>query len=162
MICVLGSWNYPYLTVLCPLVSVIAAGNCAIIKPSELSPWSSTQLKNFIARYLDTSCYQCILGGVKVAIRATSIKVDKIIYTGSTEKGILVAQAAAKNLVPCILELGGKSPCIIDKGTDLTYAASKLAFSCFYNFGQTCTRPDYILIDYTLVGKFVDELKAKI
>lgn len=89
--CVLGSWNFPYLTVLCPLVSVIAAGNCAIIKPSELSPWSSTAMKNFIARYLDTSCYQCILGGVKVAIRSTSIKVDKIIYTGSTEKGILVA-----------------------------------------------------------------------
>ena len=102
------------------------------------------------------------MGGVKVAIRATSIKVDKIIYTGSTEKGILVAQAAAKNLVPCILELGGKSPCIVDKGADLAYTASKLAFTCFYNFGQTCTRPDYILIDYTLVGKFVDELKAKI
>ena len=75
---------------------------------------------------------------------------------------MLVAQAAAKNLVPCILELGGKSPCIIDKDADLAYAASKLAFSSFFNFGQTCTRPDYVLIDYTLVGKFVAELKTKI
>lgn len=149
---VIGSWNYPYLTVLCPLVSVIAAGNCAIIKPSELSPWSSTELKNLIARYLDTSCFQCVLGGVKVAIRSTSVKVDKIIFTGSTEKGALVAQSAAKNLVPCILELGGKSPCIIDKGADLSYTASKISFCSFFNFGQTCVRPDYILIDYSIVN----------
>ncbi len=73
-----------------------------------------------------------------------------------------MAQAAAKNLVPCILELGGKSPCIIDKGADLAYAASKLSFSCYFNFGQTCTRPDYVLIEYSLVNKFIDELKLKI
>jgi len=102
------------------------------------------------------------LGGVKVAIRATSTKFDKMIFTGSTEKGALVAQAAAKNLVPCILELGGKSPCIVDKGADLAYAASKITFASFYNFGQTCTRPDYVLVDYTLANQFVAELKLKI
>jgi acyl-CoA reductase-like NAD-dependent aldehyde dehydrogenase len=75
------------------------------------------------------------MGGVKVAIRATNIRVDKIIYTGSTEKGILVAQTAAKNLVPCILELGGKSPCIVDNSCDLDHAALKVAHSAFLMFG---------------------------
>lgn len=101
------------------------------------------------------------MGGVKVAIRATNIRVDKIIYTGSTEKGILVAQAAAKNLVPCILELGGKSPCIVDNSCDLDHTALKVAHSAFLMFGQICVRPDYVLIDHTIVNKFVDLLKVK-
>ena len=135
VISILGSWNCPMITVINPLVAVIAAGNCAIIKPSELSPWSSNLVKSLIQRYLDTSCYQVVMGAVKVAIRATSIRVDKIIYTGSTEKGMLVAQAAAKNLVPCILELGGKSPCIVDKSCNLDYTALKVAMAAFLNFG---------------------------
>lgn len=101
-------------------------------------------------------------GGIKVAIRATSTKSDLIVYTGSTEKGKLVAQAASKNLVPCILELGSKSPLIVDKSADIAYTALKVAFGSFLNYGQTCIRPDYCLVEYTVVVKFVEELDKQL
>lgn len=148
VIAILGSWNFPYLTVLHPLISAIAAGNCAVVKPSEMCGYSSTKLKQLFARYLDRECFQVVLGQVQVAIRMTSVAgIDKIIFTGSTEKGKLVAAAAAKNLTPCILELGGKSPAIIDRNCNLEFAAQKIAFSAFFNCGQVCIRPDYLLVD---------------
>lgn len=156
---IMGSWNYPYLTTIMPLVAVIAAGNCAVIKPSEMSPHSSLMVKRLVIRHLDSNCYKVVEGAVNVAIKMTSTKFDQIIFTGSTEKGKLVAKAAAENLVPCLLELGGKSPCIIDKGCDVEFAAWKLAFMSFLNSGQTCIRPDYVLIDYSLVNEFVEHMK---
>jgi aldehyde dehydrogenase (NAD+) len=119
-------------------------------------------MQKFAEKALDHECYQCVQGGVQTAIRATSSKLDLIIYTGSTEKGKLVAQAAAKNLVPCILELGGKSPLIVDKTADVNYAAMKTALGAFINFGQTCVRPDYCLVEYTMVHKFIEELKSNL
>lgn len=111
---VFGSWNYPYVVTLGPLVGAIAAGNCAVLKPSEMGPVASAAMTKLVNKYLDTSCYRVIEGGVDVAIAITQKKFDIICFTGSTEKGKLVAAAAAKNLVPCILELGGKCPIIID------------------------------------------------
>jgi aldehyde dehydrogenase (NAD+) len=90
----------------------------------------------------------------------TSVKVDKIIFTGSTEKGKLVAKAAAQNLTPCVLELGGKSPCIIDKSANVKFAAEKMAFFAFFNSGQTCIRPDYVLLENSLMTKFLEHLEA--
>jgi acyl-CoA reductase-like NAD-dependent aldehyde dehydrogenase len=114
VICVMGSWNFPFLTTLTPLVNVIASGNASVIKPSELAPHSLFAMKRLITSTLDTECFICIEGQVKVAITLTQSKFDGICFTGSTDKGKLVAQAAAKNLVPCVLELGGKSPLVVD------------------------------------------------
>lgn len=108
-------------------------------------------METFFAKFLDSDSYLCVQGREQVAIRATSLKVDQIIYTGSTEKGKLVAQAAAQNLVPCILELGGKSPLIVDKSANVSYAALKAALGAFVNCGQTCIRPDYCLVEYTVL-----------
>ena len=95
------------------------------------------------------------MGQIEVAKAFTSSKFDKIIFTGSTFTGKLVAQAAAKNLTPCILELGGKSPCIIDPSSDLKYAADKIAMGAFCNSGQTCIRPDYVYIHTNNANKFL-------
>ena len=131
----LGSWNYPYSTSLGPVVSAIAAGNAVLLKPSEMAAHSALAMKNLFQRYLDQNAYQCVNGAVQVAIRTTSSPVDLIIYTGSTEKGRLVAAAAAKNLTPCILELGGKCPTVIDESADMNYTTSKVAAMAFLNSG---------------------------
>ena len=131
----MGSWNYPIFTTVGPLVDVIAAGNLAVIKPSEFSVNSSKTIKRLLVRNLDTSCYVCIEGAVEVAKACTSTKFDLIVFTGSGEKGKLVAASAAKNLTPCILELGGKSPAIIDETADVNHAAQKIILGKFANCG---------------------------
>ena len=123
VVAIVGSWNYPFVTTISPMATAIAAGNVVVVKPSEFCPFTSKVIKTLMAMSIDSNSYQCVFGHVKVAIALTSSPVDKIIFTGSTEKGRLVAAAAAKNLVPCILELGGKSPMIVDKSANLEYAA---------------------------------------
>jgi aldehyde dehydrogenase (NAD+) len=132
---VIGSWNFPFFTTIGPLIYAIAAGNCCIIKPSEMSPQSSKVMKRLFTRHLDSACYACIEGAVQVAIAITSKPFDVLCFTGSTEKGRLVAAAAAKNLIPCLLELGGKSPTIVDESADLDIAAKKVVFGRFANAG---------------------------
>lgn len=119
----IAAWNYPLYTAVPPLAAAIAAGNCAILKPSELAPHSSNVLKKLIDQYLDQECYRVIEGGLEVAIKITTLPFDLIIFTGSPEKGKLVARAASNNLVPCILELGGKSPTIVDEGANIGVTA---------------------------------------
>lgn len=135
VVAILGSWNFPLVTTISPLISAIAAGNVVLFKPSEFSPHTSLIFKRLFARYLDSSAFQCLVGQVEVAKKLTSSKVDLIIFTGSTEKGKLIAAAASKNLVPCILELGGKCPCVIDSSADLEFAALKVAQLAFMNSG---------------------------
>jgi len=160
VVAVIGSWNYPVATSIGPVVAAIAAGNCVLLKPSEMAPFSAKAMKQLFARFLDLNCYQCVTGAVKVAIRTTETPVDLIIYTGSTEKGRLVAAAAAKNLVPCVLELGGKCPLIVDESCDLEYTAKKAAGIAFMNSGQLCIRSDYVLVHNNLADKFLTKLKA--
>lgn len=157
---VLGSWNYPLATALGPCISAIAAGNCVILKPSEVAPYTAKAVKDLFDRFLDRSAFVCINGAVNVAIRTTQTPVDLIVFTGSTEKGKLVAAAAAKNLVPCILELGGKCPMVIDESCDLEYTAKKAAAMAFINSGQLCIRSDYLLVHTNLADKFITRLKA--
>lgn len=147
------------MTVLGPLVGLIASGNCGVLKPSEFAPFTSVIIRRLIARNLDTSAYVVVQGAVQVAIAMTSSPFDHITFTGSTEKGRLVAASAAKNLVPCLLELGGKSPCIVDKNCDIEHAAQRIAYGMGLNFGQTCIRPDYVLVDTDIMQKFVDRMK---
>ena len=108
---------------------------------------------------MDSNAYQCVNGGVEIAKRSTSTASDLIVFTGSTEKGKLVASSAAKNLVPCILELGGKCPFIVDKGCDIDFAASKCATVAFMNSGQLCIRSDFVLIESSLTNAFISKLK---
>jgi aldehyde dehydrogenase (NAD+) len=162
VICIMGSWNFPLFTTLGPLIAVIAAGNCAVVKPSEFSPNTTKKIKSLIARYLDGSAYVCLEGQVQVAIALTSKRFDGIVFTGSTEKGKLVAAAAAKNLVPCLLELGGKCPSVVDQSSDLDFAAKKIVLGRYINSGQVCISPDYVLVPENKKDKFIELLKKHI
>lgn len=159
---IMGSWNFPFFTTIGPLIYAIAAGNCAIIKPSEMSPQCSRIMKRLLTRHLDSQAYACIEGAVQVAIAITSKPFDVICFTGSTEKGKLVAAAAAKNLVPCVLELGGKSPTVVDETADIDFAARKVAWGRYANAGQICVAPDYVLVHEKVTSKFNDLLKKYI
>jgi len=110
----MSAWNYPLYLAIPPVAQAIAAGNCVVLKPSELSPHTSNVLVELFTKYLDKECYTVIEGGIKVSEAIIKQKFDLIIFTGSTQKGKLVAKAAAENLTPCILELGGKSPTVVD------------------------------------------------
>lgn len=126
VVLVMGSWNFPYYTTIAPLIAVIAAGNCAVIKPSENSPNCCRKIKKLITLYLDSGSYVCVEGGVQVGISLTQKKFDFILFTGGSEIGKKVAGEAAKNLVPCMLELGGKCPAIIDESANLEVACAKI------------------------------------
>ena len=155
---VIGAWNYPFVTSLQPVISAIAAGNCCVLKPSEMAPYSSNVMKKLFDKYLDKDCYQVIEGQINVAIKITTLPFDLIIFTGSPEKGRLVAKAAAENLVPCILELGGKSPTIVDEGVNLQNAALRITQGRFFNCGQTCIAPDYVLVQKNVKEAFTKEI----
>ena len=124
---IIGAWNYPYQLVLVPLISAIAAGNTCILKPSELSSYSASALAKLINQNFDSSFLYVVCGGVEVSQELLSYEFDKIFFTGSTAVGKIVAMAAAKNLTPVTLELGGKSPCIVCSDADLKVAAQRIS-----------------------------------
>ena len=128
------------------MISAFAAGNNILVKPSEMAPYSSRLIKQLMTKYYKPGEVGVVEGAVEVAKAITSAKVDAMIYTGSPQKGRLVAAAAAKNLVPCLLELGGKCPIIIDNSADINFAARKLVSAKFFNCGQTCVTADYALV----------------
>lgn len=152
---IFGSWNFPLYTCLSPLISAIAAGNTAVIKPSEVAPHSLLKIKSLLTRVMDMMAYPCIEGQVEVAKAMSQARFNSICFTGSTEKGRLVAAAAGKNLVPCVLELGGKSPVIIDESANLEYAAKQVVRARFLNAGQVCISTDYALVHYSVTDKFL-------
>lgn len=143
---IIGAWNYPVAVTLAPLAGCIAAGNCAVIKPSELSPASSAAIAEAVPKYLDRDCFVVAEGGVPETTELLNQRFDKIFYTGGGVVGRIIMAAAAKHLTPVTLELGGKSPCIVDAKVNLGVAARRIAFGKFLNAGQTCVAPDYILV----------------
>ena len=143
---IMGSWNFPYFVTLKPLAMCITSGNAAIIKPSELGPCASKCIQVLVEKYLDKKFYRVIQGETDVSIKLTQSKFDLICFTGSTDKGKLVARAAASNLIPCILELGGKCPYVCDQSTDYAYACTKILYGKFQNAGQTCIGVDYVMV----------------
>jgi aldehyde dehydrogenase (NAD+) len=159
---VIGAWNYPFYTTVAPAAEAIAAGNCVCLKPSEMSPNTSNLMKEIFDKYLDKNCYTVIEGGPNIAKNITTHKWDLIIFTGSPEKGKLVAKAAAENLIPCILELGGKNPTIVDKDANVQSAAMRIAASKFLNCGQTCIAPDYVYCHSSVFDKFIEESKKSV
>ncbi|OLS26545.1 MAG: Aldehyde dehydrogenase [Candidatus Heimdallarchaeota archaeon LC_3] len=147
VVLIIGPWNYPFLLMIVPLIGAIAAGNCAVLKPSEVSKNTSNVIAKLINNNFDNNFIHAEQGGVEEAIVLTNNPSwDHILFTGGTEIGRIVYQAAAKNLIPVTLELGGKSPAIVDKDVHLKLAARRIVSTKFINAGQTCMAPDYLLV----------------
>jgi aldehyde dehydrogenase (NAD+) len=144
---IIAPWNYPVQLLLSPLVGALAAGNCAVLKPSELTPHTSAVLADLVPRYLDPECVALVEGGVAETTALLAERFDHIFYTGGPAVARVVMEAAAKHLTPVTLELGGKSPCIVDQSANLSVAAHRIAWGKFLNAGQTCIAPDYVLVD---------------
>ncbi|MFJ5923901.1 aldehyde dehydrogenase family protein [Kitasatospora sp. NPDC092948] len=142
---VISPWNYPLQLALAPLIGAIAAGNCAVVKPSELAPATSAALAHWLPRVLDPQTVAVVEGGVPETTALLEQRFDHIFYTGNGTVGRIVMTAAARHLTPVTLELGGKSPAVVDPGVDLAAAARRIAWGKFMNAGQTCVAPDYIL-----------------
>ncbi|GAA1408802.1 aldehyde dehydrogenase [Glutamicibacter uratoxydans] len=143
VVLIIGPWNYPLQLMLAPLVAAIAAGNAAVLKPSEIAPATSGSLAKFLPLYLDRRVYAVIEGGVDTATTLLAERWDHIFFTGGEKVAKVVAMAAAKHLTPVTLELGGKSPAVVDNHLPAT--AKRLAYAKFMNVGQTCVAPDYVL-----------------
>jgi coniferyl-aldehyde dehydrogenase len=157
---VIAPWNYPLQLTLAPAVGAIAAGNRVMIKPSELVPRFSALLKELISAKFDAS--EMVVTGIEEEIAKTfaALPFDHLIFTGSTRIGRLVAEAAGRNLTPITLELGGKSPAIVDRSADLAEAAQRIAYGKLLNAGQTCIAPDYALVPENQVQEFADKVQA--
>ncbi len=159
---IIAPWNYPLQLCLAPLVTAISAGNCAVIKPSELAPATSSALGKLLPRYLDEACYRVVDGGVEAATELLGQPFDHIVFTGGERVARIVMSAAARQLTPVTLELGGKSPCIVLSDADLDTTARRIAWGKFTNAGQTCIAPDYVLctpeIRERLVARMAHEI----
>lgn len=162
VVLVIGAWNYPWAVTVGPLVGAIAAGNAAVIKPSEVSAHTSKVMEEFLPLYLDKELYPVVTGGVKETQELLKQRFDHIFYTGNGMVGKIIMEAAAKHLTPTTLELGGKSPCYIDKDCDLTIACRRIAWGKYSNCGQTCIAPDYILCDPSIQDRVIEEIKKNI
>jgi aldehyde dehydrogenase (NAD+) len=161
-ILIIGAWNYPLLLVLSPLVAAISAGNCAVIKPSELSANMSKLIAKLVPQYLDNNAIAVVEGAVEETTELLKQQFDHIIYTGGEVVGKIVMRAAAEYLTPVTLELGGKSPCIVDSSTDLDVTAARIVWSKWMNAGQTCVAPDYVLVEEAFAPQLVEAIKNKI
>ncbi|XP_004684621.1 PREDICTED: fatty aldehyde dehydrogenase isoform X3 [Condylura cristata] len=162
VILIIGAWNYPLVLVIQPLIGAIAAGNAVIMKPSELSENTASILAKLLPQYLDQDLYVVINGGVEETTELLKQRFDHILYTGNTNVGKIVMEAAAKHLTPVTLELGGKSPCYIDKECDLDVACRRIAWGKYMNCGQTCIAPDYVLCEPSLQNQIVQKIKETV
>ncbi len=160
---IIGAWNYPMQLAIEPAVGALAAGNCVVLKPSEVSPATTGLIAKLVPQYLDPECVAVVPGGVPETTTLLTQRFDYIFYTGNGAVGRIVMAAAAKHLTPVTLELGGKSPCIVDSDVDLDTAAHRIAWGKFFNAGQTCVAPDYVLahtsVEAPLLGRLASVLR---
>lgn len=159
---VIGAWNYPYQLSLIPAITSLAAGNTVILKPSELPAKTSKVMAKIINNNFSSSYFCVIEGGVKETTELLVHRFDKIFFTGSIPVGRIIYQAAAKHLTPVTLELGGKSPTFVLADTDIKMTAKRIVWAKFFNSGQTCVAPDYILVDQSIEKAFLKGLKNEI
>ncbi|WP_072972642.1 aldehyde dehydrogenase [Flavobacterium saccharophilum] len=159
---VIAPWNYPFQLALCPLIAAVAAGNRVVLKPSELTPNTSSIIAKIIEKTFHVNHVEVHEGGVEVSNKLLAQRWDYIFFTGSVAVGKVVAKAAAENLTPVTLELGGKNPCIIDETANLKLAAKRIVWGKFINAGQTCIAPDYILIQKNMKVNFISFLMEEI
>ncbi|AFY47474.1 NAD-dependent aldehyde dehydrogenase [Nostoc sp. PCC 7524] len=162
IILLIGPWNYPFQLILSPLVGAIAAGNCAIIKPSELAPHTSNLLADLISKYFPPEYIAIVEGGIETSQQLLQEKFDHIFFTGGTAIGKVIMEAAAKHLTPVTLELGGKSPCIVDTDINLEHTARRIVWGKFINAGQTCIAPDYLLVNQKIKPDLIAALQKTI
>ena len=158
---IMSPWNYPVLLTLEPLIGAIAAGNCAVVKPSAYSPKTSAVMQKLISETFDPEYVAVVTGGRAENADLLEQKFDYIFFTGGVTIGKLVMEKASKHLTPVTLELGGKSPCIIDNTANLRIAARRITFGKFLNCGQTCIAPDYVLVEKSVHDEFIKLLKEE-
>ncbi len=159
---IIAPWNYPFQLVFSPLIGAIAAGNTVVIKPSEHSANTSKVVSEIIAAVFDPGHVTVVEGKVEVAARLLRERWDYIFFTGSIAVGKIVAKAAAENLTPTTLELGGKNPCIVDETANIPLAVRRIVWGKFINCGQTCIAPDYVLVHDSVKDDFVKQCKKEI
>ncbi|MBO4875261.1 MAG: aldehyde dehydrogenase [Bacteroidales bacterium] len=161
VVLIMSPWNYPVLLTLEPLIGAIAAGNCAVVKPSAYSPETSAVMQKMIFETFDPEYVAVVTGGRAENADLLEQKFDYIFFTGGVTVGKLVMEKASKHLTPVTLELGGKSPCIIDHTANLRIAARRITFGKFLNCGQTCIAPDYVLVEKSVHDEFIKLLKEE-
>lgn len=159
---IMSPWNYPFLLTVDPLADAIAAGNTAVVKPSAYSPATSAIISKIISECFDAEYIAVITGGRAENAALLEQKFDFVFFTGSQAVGKEVLRHTAEHLTPSVLELGGKSPCIVDKSANIALAAKRIVFGKFLNCGQTCVAPDYILCESSIKDKFINEVTSQI
>jgi aldehyde dehydrogenase (NAD+) len=159
---VIGAWNYPIQLTLNPVIGAMAAGNCVIAKPSEMASRSSAIMARFINEAFDPGYLHVVEGAAETSQQLLDAPPDYIFFTGSTRVGKIIMKAAAEHLIPVTLELGGKSPAIVDETADLHTAAKRIAWGKFVNAGQTCVAPDYLYVHSSVQSQLMDELRQSI
>lgn len=159
VVLLISPWNYPVLLALNPLISAIAAGNCVVLKPSELSPNTSAVIEEMIKSCFDSEYVEVVQGGVVETQALLAIRFDKIFFTGSTQVGKIVQKAAAEYLTPTVLELGGKSPCVVLADASIDLAAKRIVYGKMVNAGQTCIAPDFVWVDRKIVSELIERMK---
>jgi len=164
VVMVIGPWNYPLQLLFTPIIGAIAAGNCVVVKPSEFAPATSNIMKEIITKTFDENYILYVEGDGAAVVpeMMNNFVFDHVFYTGSTTVGKIIYQMAAKNLVPVTLELGGKSPCVVESDANIEVAARRIALTKFSNCGQMCVAPDYLLVHESVKDKLIEALKKSI
>lgn len=164
VVLIIGPWNYPLQLLFTPLVGAMAAGNCVVLKPSEFAPATSAVMKTIIKKNFSEEYISYVEGEGATVIpqMVKQFRFDHIFYTGSIPVGKIIYEMAAKQLIPTTLELGGKSPCVVESDAKLTVAAKRIALTKFSNAGQMCVAPDYVLVHGSVKGRFITELKKAV
>ena len=158
----ISPWNYPFQLSIAPLIGAVAAGNTVVLKPSEYSKNTSLLLEKILSKVFDPGHVVVVNGGVDISTKLLEFKWDYIFFTGSIGVGKIIAKAAANNLTPTTLELGGKNPCIVDETASIEISAKRIVWGKFTNCGQTCIAPDFIVVNKKIKNKFIDALKKQI
>ncbi len=159
VVLIMSPWNYPFLLSMDPVIGAVAAGNCFVLKPSAYSAHTSEIINTIIAEVFEPECGAVVLGGREENKALLDERFDYIFFTGSTEVGKQVMKSAAKHLTPVSLELGGKSPCIVDETAHIKLAAKRIVWGKFLNAGQTCVAPDYVYVHASVKDRLVSEMK---
>ncbi len=162
VVLIIAPWNYPFQLVISPLIGAIAAGNCVVIKPSEISSSTSQLIEQILTKIFAKDYISVVLGGKEISEELLKHSWDHLFFTGGTEVGRKVMMEASKTLTPVTLELGGKSPCIVDSDTDWKVTAKRIVWGKFFNAGQSCVAPDYLLLPKGSTEKFLPLLKITI
>lgn len=156
---IIAPWNYPFQLLIAPLIGALAAGNTAILKPSEISVHTGLALEKIVNAAFDEEYVHVVTGGSEVSQKLLDMNFNHIFFTGSPRVGKIVMQAAAKKLIPVTLELGGKSPCVVNKDVNLKLAARRIAWGKFLNAGQTCIAPDYLFVHEEIKVELIKEIE---